>query len=65
MFLGRIGTPSPVVLLMAPLNSAGAYKGYCTGVVGISQVSGLLANLMEKDLDITVTDGREIGGGDA
>ena len=39
--MGKLGTPSPIVLLLSPIIVSGEYKGYCTGVVETTQISAV------------------------
>ncbi len=58
VLMSKLGEPSPIVVLLAPVIISGEYKGYCSGVVEISEVSGILANMKERDLHITLVDGQ-------
>jgi two-component system, cell cycle sensor histidine kinase and response regulator CckA len=57
VLVSKLGNPAPIVILLSPIIVAGEYKGYCSGVVEVSHISGMLSNLKEQDIDITVVDG--------
>ncbi|MBI5518773.1 MAG: response regulator [Desulfovibrio sp.] len=40
--MGRIGTPKPMVTMLAPVIRKGAYAGYVTGILSLEQVRSLL-----------------------
>ena len=43
VIMGRVGKPQPIVPVLAPVVSAGAYAGYVTGVLNLASVENLLA----------------------
>ena len=58
--IGKLGNPAPVILMLAPIIVDGEYKGYCTGVVRSSRISGVLAGVAAGNgINITVVDGNE------
>lgn len=56
MLMSKLGDPSPIAVLVAPVIISGDYKGYCSGVVETSQISAILANLKKPGVDITLID---------
>jgi two-component system, cell cycle sensor histidine kinase and response regulator CckA len=58
MLTSKLGDPSPIVILLAPIIVTGEYKGYCSGVVKTSQLSGFLTNLKTQNMNITLVDGQ-------
>ena len=58
MLMSKLGNPSPIVILLAPIIISGEYKGYCSGVVETSQIAEILANLKERGIHITLVDGQ-------
>ncbi len=60
-FMGRIGTPGPRLILLAPLWSGGEYRGSVFNVLALAHPEGLLRGLVvhrEKVVEITVVDER-------
>ena len=47
--MGRIGTPKPIVTLLAPVVKNGEYAGYVTGILSLTQVRDYLENSSESD----------------
>ncbi len=41
--MGRIGTPKPMVTILAPVVTRGAYAGYVTGILDLQQVKALIS----------------------
>lgn len=46
--MSRIGTPKPIVLMLAPVVTGGAYRGYVAGTLGLEQI--------RKHLDISTSE---------
>nr|WP_319490500.1 ATP-binding protein [uncultured Desulfobacter sp.] len=57
VIMSRLGKPKPIVVVVSPIISANAYKGYCSGVLEVDRVSGLLASLRKPETHITIVDG--------
>jgi len=58
MARGKIGSAAPILLFLAPILYAGEYKGYCAGVLEVSQIASMLAIFASRDgVDITLIDG--------
>jgi len=57
--VGRVGTPRPVVQMLAPVVIGGRYAGYVTGILSLKQIadrlgdsvdlSGLLYSLLDRN----------------
>ena len=58
MLISKLGTPSPIVIFLAPIVISDEYKGYCSGVVETSNLAGFLTNLKTQDIHITLVDGQ-------
>ncbi|MEN6437866.1 MAG: PAS domain S-box protein [Syntrophobacter sp.] len=59
-FMAKIGKPSPIFVLLAPIVVEGDYRGFCSGVLETSQISNILLNFASKGkINITVIDGNE------
>lgn len=58
MLMSKLGNPSPIVVFLAPIILEGEYRGYCSGVLEISNIYGLLENLRMPGTHITVVDGQ-------
>lgn len=41
--MGRIGTPKPIVTMLAPVVKNGKYEGYVTGILALDQIKEFLA----------------------
>jgi len=58
--MGKIGKPSPVFALIAPIVVAGDYRGFCSGVLETTQISKILHNFAARgSVNITVVDGND------
>lgn len=58
MLMSKLGDPSPIAILLAPIIISGEYKGYSSGVVETAQILAILANLQEGNTHITLIDGQ-------
>jgi len=58
MLISKLGAPNPIVILLAPIVLSGEYRGYCSGVVEISNLANFLTNLKTQDIQITLVDGQ-------
>jgi len=47
--MGRIGTPRPIVLLLAPISIRGEYAGYVSGILSLEQIRDYLEKTAEKE----------------
>jgi signal transduction histidine kinase len=47
--MGRIGTPKPIVTMLAPVVQQGHYAGYVTGILSLEQVRGYLESSTNSD----------------
>lgn len=56
VIMSRLGNPSPIVIFLAPIVISGQYEGYCSGVVEVAQILGLLQNLAPQGTHISVVD---------
>lgn len=55
--MGRIGTPRPIISLLAPLVTGGAYRGYCIGVLRPEELKGFLKKMVGgRPLSISILD---------
>ncbi len=55
--MGRVGKPSPIMSLIAPLVEDGEYKGYCIGVLELSHIARMLESIAGRQaLTITLLD---------
>ena len=58
VLMSKLGEPSPIVILLAPIIISGEYRGYGSGVVETSQISEKMSNLKERNIHITLADGQ-------
>ena len=49
--------PSPAVLFLAPIIVSGEYGGVCAGAMDVSRIAGLLNNMGDVTVHVTVVDG--------
>jgi PAS domain S-box-containing protein len=55
--MGRIGTPCPIISLLAPLVSEGVYQGYCIGIIQPNELEGYLEEIIGgRPLSISIID---------
>lgn len=55
--MGRIGTPKPMVTMLAPVIKAGAYEGYVTGILNFDQIKMILdKSFDDKEMLYTLVD---------
>ncbi len=47
--LGRVGTPKPIVAMLAPVVTQGTYGGYVAGVLSLDQIRGHLDKSMDEE----------------
>lgn len=57
VLMSKLGNPSPIVIFLAPIIIADKYEGYCSGVVEVNKVLGLIRNLAGRGINISVIDG--------
>ncbi len=56
---GKMGDLGPRLPLLAPIVIDGEYKGYCAGIVDLSQLSAILSEMAHRNnIDITLLDGK-------
>ncbi len=57
VYMGKIGTPGPKVLMLAPIVVRGKFSGYITGVLNLQQIAEQLTkSLSENDTLFTLLD---------
>jgi two-component system cell cycle sensor histidine kinase/response regulator CckA len=56
VYIGRVGTPKPVVAIIAPVVIRGEYGGYVIGVLGLEQIRQHLENSIEHNMLYTLVD---------
>jgi signal transduction histidine kinase len=57
--MGKLGSPIPIALLLAPIVVDGDYKGYAAGVIDIAGISGVISHLSsQENLSLTLVDGQ-------
>jgi signal transduction histidine kinase len=56
--MGKLGTPIPIALLLAPIVVDNRYKGYASGVIDTSGLSDVISRLSgQNDIYLTLVDG--------
>lgn len=59
LFLGRIGTPSPRLIIAAPVMTGGKYRGAAFGVADLASLKALMQKLVyEHSANVTLLDER-------
>lgn len=54
--IGRIGTPKPIVTMLAPVVKNGAYAGYISGILSLQQLQDLLGVTSDSNILCSVLD---------
>jgi signal transduction histidine kinase len=58
VMMGKLGKPTPIALLLAPIVVGGEYKGYASGVIDVKELSTAFTHILKQsNSNVTLVDG--------